>query len=478
MSLTNALSTATSGLAAAQARIDIASRNIANARVEGYTRKTQELDSRLVGGNAGEVRVAEVTRDVNKQLQRDIREQTSVTEELTIIDDFMGRLELEFGRPEDNSSIASKITDLKDTFQALSTNPESPTAQTDVLQAAKNLAQAFNDLSDVIQALRAEADQRIDDSVDIVNEALRNIDSLNGEIAARQVAGKSTADLEDERDTWVLQLSQEMDIRTFERADGSLAILTGASEFLLDQTASTLSFTPTNTVAADATLNAINLDNGFNAPFAITNNINDGKLGGLIQLRDTILPLAQDQLDSLAFELAQQFDAITVGATNANIDLFVDAGGAIPAGDQGFSVQIQVNATVTATPTILRDGNGGTFAVTGVSDSSLPLAIIDMFDTRQAFVAVTGLNAASATLEEFASDLISYQANQKADYESQLGFQDQVRRLLDERFRDDSGVNVDQELASLIQLESAFAASARVLTTVQKALDELLAAVQ
>ena len=100
-----------------------------------------------------------------------------------------------------------------------------------------------------------------------------------------------------------------------------------------------------------------------------------------------------------------------------------------------------------------------------------------MFDTAQTFVAVNGLNGA-ATIEEFAADLVSYQANQKADYESQLGFQSQVRTLLDERLRDESGVNVDEELASLIQLESAFAASARVLSSVQDALDELLAVIR
>jgi len=477
MSLLNALSTATTGLSAAQAGIDIASRNITNANVDGYTKKIQTQSTRIVDGQSSSVRLEAVTREVNAQLQTDVRDQTAVVEELAIIEDFLGRLELEFGRPEDNSSIAAKITDLKGKFQVLATNPDSATARSDVLRSAESVAEAFQDLSEAIQNLRAEADTRMEESVEKINEALSNIDRLNGEIGARSVVGQSTADLEDERDRWVNELSEEMNIRTFKRDNGTIAILTGASDFLLDQSAATVSFTPTNTVAPDTALNGVQLDDGFNAPFAITANISDGKLGGLIQLRDTILPLAQDQLDSLAFELAQQFDVITVGANTADLELFVDATNAVPAGDQGFSAEIRVNPTVTATPTILRDGNGGTFAASGVSDSALPLAIIDMFDTSQAFVAVNGLNA-NATLEEFAADLISYQANQKADFESQLGFQEQVRNLLQDRFRDESGVNVDEELASLIQLESAFAASARVLTSVQDALDELLAAIR
>ncbi|MDF1793198.1 MAG: flagellar hook-associated protein FlgK [Thalassobaculaceae bacterium] len=477
MSLLSALTTATSGLNAAQAGIDIASRNITNANVDGYTKKTQTQTTRIIDGQSSTVRLEAVTREVNAQLQIDVRNQTSVVEELNVIDDFLGRLELQFGRPEDNSSISAKITDLKESFQVLATNPDSATAQADVLRSAEAVAEAFQDLSSSIQSLRAEADTRIEESVANINEALANVERLNGEIGSRKSVGESTADLEDERDKWIEALSEEMDIRTFTRDDGTVAILTGASDFLLDQTAVTLTFTPTNTVAADVGLNAVMLDNGFNAPFSINASVSTGKLGGLLAVRDTILPLAQDQLDSLAFEMAQQFDAITVGGNVANLDLFVDAGNAIPGTDQGFSAQIQVNPTVTATPSILRDGNGGTFTASGVSDSSLPLAIIDMFDGAQTFVAVSGLNG-TATLEEFAAELVSYQANQKADYESQLGFQDQVRNLLQERLRDESGVNVDEELASLIQLESAFAASARVLTSVQDALDELLAIVR
>lgn len=476
MTLFNALSSARSGLFATQSAIDVASRNIANASVEGYTRKVQELSTRVVDGRAGAVKVEEVTRNVNEQLQRDVREQSSVVEELTVIEDFLARFELEFGRPEDSSSISAKITDLKKAFQSLATNPDQSTAQNDVIRAAQDVALALNGLSDSVQELRAEADQRISDSVDIVNDALRNIESLNGEIGARKTLGQSTADLEDQRDVWVQKLSEQMDIRTFERPDGRIAVLTGDSQFLLDQTAVSITFTPSTVVAPGSAVNDVLLDNGFMAPFAITSSFSDGTLSGLVQLRDTILPLAQDQLDSLAFELAQQFDAITVGATTADLDLFTDAADAIPGASAGFSAVIQVRSDLAGAD--LRDGIGGTFAASGASDSSLPLAIINMFDTKQAYVAVTGLNTTSSTLEEFAGEFISYQANQAADYQSQFNFQNQVRSLLEERLRDESGVNLDEELANLIQLESAFAASARVLSAVQQALDELLASVR
>lgn len=490
MSLLGALSSARSGIIATQAAIDVASRNIANASVDGYTRKIQEVSTRVIDGRVGAVRTEEVTRNVSEQLQRDVRDQTTVVEELKIIEDFLARLELQFGRPEDSSSVASKITALKESFQVLATNPDLAIAQQDVLRAAEEVALSLNNLSASIQDLRKEADNRINDSVDSVNETLQNIEALNRDIGARKSVGESTADLEDQRDELVLSLAEQMNVSTLERPDGKLAVLvSGTSNFLVDQTASTLSFSTTGVVAADTALNNIQLDNGFLAPFSITTDVTSGELGGLLQLRDTILPLAQDQIDSLAFELAQQFDEIAISPNfGADIELFVNGAGNVPTGagsDQGFSAQIQVNSLVTTTPTILRDGGvtpastalvaaGGAYTATGVSDSTVPLAIIGMFETQQAFVAVTGLNSTSSRIEEFAAEFIGYQANQKADFESQLNFQEQIRGLLDERLRDESGVNIDEELASLIQLETAFSASARVLTSVQSALDELL----
>jgi flagellar hook-associated protein 1 FlgK len=70
--------------------------------------------------------------------------------------------------------------------------------------------------------------------------------------------------------------------------------------------------------------------------------------------------------------------------------------------------------------------------------------------------------------------MISFQGNQRADYENRLSFQGQLQSTLSERFDDMSKVNIDEEISHLVELQSAFTASARVLTSVQRVLDELL----
>jgi len=52
--------------------------------------------------------------------------------------------------------------------------------------------------------------------------------------------------------------------------------------------------------------------------------------------------------------------------------------------------------------------------------------------------------------------------------------QDIVVNSLQQRFNDQAGVNVDSEMANLLQLQSAYAANARVMTTVRDLLDLLM----
>ena len=49
-----------------------------------------------------------------------------------------------------------------------------------------------------------------------------------------------------------------------------------------------------------------------------------------------------------------------------------------------------------------------------------------------------------------------------------------VQNNLEARFNDTASVNIDQEMARLIQLQSAYAANARVLQVAQEMLDALL----
>jgi flagellar hook-associated protein 1 FlgK len=70
--------------------------------------------------------------------------------------------------------------------------------------------------------------------------------------------------------------------------------------------------------------------------------------------------------------------------------------------------------------------------------------------------------------------MMSQQGNAAQAAQSLSAGQDIVVSALQQKFDATSGVNVDQEMANLISLQTAYAANARVLSTIKDAMDTLL----
>ena len=470
MSLTTSLLHARSGLIGAQAGLDVVSRNIANATTEGYTKKIHNQSNLIIGGTGSGVRTDEVTRKVTDTLQQSLREQTGTIEKLEILDDFLGRLELEFGRPDDQSSISAKLTDLKKGFQVFSTAPENATNAIGLIATADTLSRSFNDLNSLIQDLRVEADGRISDRVTEVNSSLTGLQDLNRQIGQKVAAQQSSADLEDQRDQLLLTINENLSIGSFERTNSKITVSTAGGRLMLDDTRIPMSFVATSSLSAATNGQPVQLGGAD-----VTSSIiaGEGSIAGLLNLRDTVLPEFQVVLDDLAFKVAGSLGTVNVGGTNEDLNLFTDAAGNVPAAfTAGFSGTIRVRAALLTTPTDIRDPQPGAgYTPLGAADNAIPLAVLSLFESQSALSQAAGVNN---TMEGFSAALIGKVANQKADYDTQLTFQKVFRDGLRDRVENESGVNTDEELTELIRLEAAYGASARVLNAVQRAFDDLI----
>ncbi|MDC0997966.1 flagellar hook-associated protein FlgK [Rhodospirillaceae bacterium] len=470
MSLTTSLLHARSGLIGAQAGLDVVSRNIANATTEGYTKKIHNQSNLIIGGTGSGVRTDEVTRKVTDTLQQSLREQAGTIEKLEILDDFLGRLELEFGRPDDQSSISAKLTDLKKGFQVFSTAPENATNAIGLIATADTLSRSFNDLNSLIQDLRVEADGRISDRVTEVNSSLTGLQDLNRQIGQKVAAQQSSADLEDQRDQLLLTINENLSIGSFERTNSKITVSTAGGRLMLDDTRIPMSFVATSSLSAATNGQPVQLG-GADVTSSIT--AREGSIAGLLNLRDTVLPEFQVVLDDLAFKVAGSLGTVNVGGTNEDLNLFTDAAGNVPAAfTAGFSGTIRVRAALLTTPTDIRDPQPGAgYTPLGAADNAIPLAVLSLFESQSALSQAAGVNN---TMEGFSAALIGKVANQKADYDTQLTFQKVFRDGLRDRVENESGVNTDEELTELIRLEAAYGASARVLNAVQRAFDDLI----
>lgn len=94
------------------------------------------------------------------------------------------------------------------------------------------------------------------------------------------------------------------------------------------------------------------------------------------------------------------------------------------------------------------------------------------------FTGKAGIGGASSpwtgTVSEFANQLVATQATNAISAGNLDSGQKVVLNALQSRFSEQSGVNVDQEMAQLIQLQTAYGANARVMSAAKEMLDTLM----
>ncbi len=113
----------------------------------------------------------------------------------------------------------------------------------------------------------------------------------------------------------------------------------------------------------------------------------------------------------------------------------------------------------------------------GASDGSAAKRMADAFNQNQTFSLAGGLPQLTLTVARYAAQVLSLNASKASNAGIELEFGASLRQQLTSRVASVSGVNMDEELANLILLENAYAATARIVTVTGEMFDTLLAAV-
>lgn len=167
--------------------------------------------------------------------------------------------------------------------------------------------------------------------------------------------------------------------------------------------------------------------------------------------------------------------------------------GATPSHDQktGFAARITVSAALLADSTRLvqyqsRVAGSTDLASVETADIGSSTRGIEMFrrltQTTVGFAAETGIGGAGSpytgTIGQFATNVVAFQAVQADSYDDRNRHEQRLTEILEQKFKESAGVNVDDEMAQMVAIQNAYGASARVMTTVQAMLDELLSIVR
>jgi flagellar hook-associated protein 1 FlgK len=438
MSLSQTLSAALSGLRASQAAMSLVATNVANADTAGYVRKTLDYTTTPAGQTALGVRVKSVNRELDTLLQRQLRTELSGGGYTDVRARFYDRLQQVYGEPGSASTIESVYNSFTSALQALQASPDSPTARSSVLSAAQLLTQRLNGTSDDIQALRNEAELGLADSVQAANSALQEIARLNLRLNNAGASDATSAILRDERDAAIDRLSQLMDIRVVRDNNDQITVFTNSGIQLVGLQASELSFDAAPAMTPDSKWDpdpaqrsvgtiSLQLPNGSSLDLVAAKAFRSGQIAAYLEMRDSVLPQAQEQLDQLAVGMATALSDKTTPGTAvagppAGFDL--DLGDVLPgnriqiaytdntSGTQHRLTIVRVDdpAALPLPPTATTDPND---TVIGIDFSGGMASVVTQLNTALGATNMVFSNPAGTTLrvvDDGAPDLVDVDA--------------------------------------------------------------------
>jgi flagellar hook-associated protein 1 len=341
MSISQALSAALAGINTTQQALAVVAGNVANANTPGYIEESVVQGATSIPGQPGAgVDVVGINRDLNTLLQSQLWTETSGDSSADTTAQLYQQLQQIYGTPGSSSSFDAIYDNFTTALQALSTSPSSYSSQAAVISAAQTLTQNLNSMTDSIQQLRSQAQQGIATDVQAANTALQQIAQINDQLE-NSSSDTSTATLEDQRDQDITQLSQLMNVQVVETNANQLSVFTSDGQQLVaGPQASQLSFSDTGALSATSAWSAnpsqdtagtitLTTPGGTTTDLVASNSIQSGQIGAYLQMRDTILPQAQTQLDELANQMSQALSNQTTNGT------------AVTSGSQaGFSADI------------------------------------------------------------------------------------------------------------------------------------------
>ncbi|NKB48452.1 MAG: flagellar hook-associated protein FlgK [Alphaproteobacteria bacterium] len=208
---------------------------------------------------------------------------------------------------------------------------------------------------------------------------------------------------------------------------------------------------------------------------------------------DDLTTIAANVTAALAAEnitatVAQENGEFRLTLTDADGDNFfiTDSGSLtstlnIHSGLIGAAGRVALRSDILADPNMLSTGqlsnaatlNVGDFVLAS-GDSSGAAALAAALTDSQTFSAAGGLPAATTRLADYAASIVSLNSTQAASVEAQFEIQEGYKEAIIGRSAAVSDVNIDEEMSTLLVLQNAYQAAARVTQTVSQMMEVLV----
>jgi flagellar hook-associated protein 1 len=306
--LTSVLLSGLSGLRAAQTALGVTANNIANANTPGYVRTEISLAPRTQLGAGGGVEISGVQRAADRFLATASYIAAAAHGASSVRADILARAQSAFGDPASNTSMFATLDAFWSALTEISVDPSSTLRRVDAVSTLQATFDEIHRISQSLQDLVAEADQRIADSVANAQGLINRIAALNEEIRLNKRTGADASSAENAQSALIDELSVLLDVRVSPVPEGGVHVRTSGGALLVGLRAATLSYTPNSSPFATHGVISINEELGTQAnlePFLL-----GGEIKGLLQVRDHDLAGLSEALGGFIAALGDALNAV------------------------------------------------------------------------------------------------------------------------------------------------------------------------
>jgi flagellar hook-associated protein 1 len=460
------LDSSLSALQAFQNALNVAQNNVSNSSTPGYANQIAtfeaqpfELQNGLYGGVTSGPTVStddhytDQAVQTQYSLQQNFNAQSQALSSIQSLFDVTGQ-----------TGVIGSLNNLFQAFSSWATTPDSAASQQNVLSQAQALSQQFQSAAAFLSSTTTQLNQQIGSTVQQINQLSAQIATDNAAIASGTPPDPNAqANLEASLEN----LSQLADITVNYNADGTANVLLGGeSALVLGQQAYSIQANFTNTTQGgnpNAVPDAQILDsNGQD----ITSEISQGTLGGLLVVRNTVLPSLQGDgqqqgaLNILAQQVADQVNAILSSATTpsgqAGVPLFTYSA----ASPVDVAATLTVNSNITAdqlAPASSSSGNGAALELANLGNSD---AAADQIDGQ--------------TILGYAASIATQVGQQASDAQTGENLHTQLLAQAQAIQAQISGVNLDASAAQVLKLQQDYDAVGKMVTVIDSLSNTLI----
>ena len=316
-SLNSSLNLGQRALSINQRAMQTVGHNIANQETEGFSRQqvrsgTSAPDPTGVGGGAD---AQPTSRVYDKFVQRKILQENPRSGMFKSRGEFLQKIEIIFSETEGNG-LHKALNEFWNSWSQLSNQPESEPARMQVKVQSDVLASRFRGMHSQLSGLRKEINGRLVATVNKVNELGGKVAELNRQINSYEGGQRVANDMRDARNQAIEELSDLVDVNSFEDPNGRTTVIVGRDWTLVEGN----NHYQLEGKMKGGELGMLNIDgvstndNRRN----LTRTFREGEMAEMLRMRDDTIVAYQKNLDEIAFSLAGKVNKIHASGTGIN----------------------------------------------------------------------------------------------------------------------------------------------------------------